>query len=138
MYAGLFEKDGRLKAVGSHWSRPEYAETLQILADEGDEPFYSGRIAEDIVKVVQERGGLLNMKDMESGSFSFLPAQTADLKRTISCGLKLLKRTIRVERCSAYQHLHPERCSSQPLACFRHSIMKEKEAQLTYTARRRL
>lgn len=68
MYATLFEEDGRLKAAGSHWSRPEYAETLRILADEGDEPFYSGRIAEDIVKVVQERGGLLNMKDMESES----------------------------------------------------------------------
>jgi gamma-glutamyltranspeptidase len=71
MYAGLFEKDGRLKSVGSHWSRPEYADTLQILADEGDEPFYSGRIAEDIVKVVQERGGLLNMKDMESEAYHF-------------------------------------------------------------------
>jgi gamma-glutamyltranspeptidase len=45
MYAGLFDGDGRLKAVGSHWSRPEYADALQILADEGDEPFYSGRIA---------------------------------------------------------------------------------------------
>jgi len=138
MYAGLFEKDGRLKSVGSHWSRPEYAETLQILADEGDEPFYSGRIAEDIVKVVQERGGLLNMKDMESESTSILSAQTADVKRTISCGWRLLKRTIKVERCSAYQHQHLVRCSSQPLACFRHLIMKEKEAQLTYTARRRL
>jgi len=79
MYAGLFEADGRLKAVGSHWSRPEYADTLQILADEGDEPFYSGRIAEDIVKVVQERGGLLNMKDMESESSPLSPAQIADM-----------------------------------------------------------
>jgi gamma-glutamyltranspeptidase len=70
MYAGLFE-DGKLRSAGSHWSRPEYAETLQILADEGDEPFYSGRIAEDIVKTVQERGGLLNMKDMESKSHCF-------------------------------------------------------------------
>jgi len=68
MYAGLFEEDGKLKPAGSHWVRPEYADALQILADEGDEPFYSGRIAEDIVKVVQERGGLLNMKDMESES----------------------------------------------------------------------
>lgn len=68
MYAGLFQEDGELKPAGSQWSRPEYADTLQILADEGDEPFYSGRIAEDIVKVVQARGGLLNMKDMESES----------------------------------------------------------------------
>ena len=68
MYSGLFEEDGKLKPAGSYWVRPEYADALQILADEGDEPFYSGRIAEDIVKVVQERGGLLNMKDMESES----------------------------------------------------------------------
>jgi gamma-glutamyltranspeptidase len=69
MYTGLFDKGGRLRPAGSHWSRPEYAETLKILAEEGDEPFYSGRIAEDIVKVVQARGGLLNMKDMESESY---------------------------------------------------------------------
>jgi gamma-glutamyltranspeptidase len=70
MYAGLFQEDGKLRPAGSQWSRLEYADTLQILADEGDEPFYSGRIAEDIVKVVQERGGLLNMKDMESKSIN--------------------------------------------------------------------
>jgi gamma-glutamyltranspeptidase/glutathione hydrolase len=69
MYTGLFDKGGRLRPAGSHWSRPEYAETLKILAEEGDEPFYSGRIAEDIVKVVQARGGLLNMQDMESESY---------------------------------------------------------------------
>ena len=138
MYAGLFEKDGRLKSVGSHWSRPEYAETLQILADEGDEPFYSGRIAEDIVKVVQERGGLLNMKDMESESSSILRAQTADVKRTISCGWMLLKRTIKAERCSVYPHQHLVRCSSLPLACYRRSITKEKGAQLICTAQLKL
>jgi len=138
MYAGLFEEDGRLKAVGSHWSRPEYANTLQILADEGDEPFYSGRIAEDIVKVVQERGGLLNMKDMESESTLLYLGQEADVKRTRSCGWMLLRRTIRVERCSVCQRQHLEQCSFPPSACYRRSNTKEREVRLIYTVPRRL
>jgi hypothetical protein len=138
MYAGLFDGDGRLKAVGSHWSRPEYADALQILADEGDEPFYSGRIAEDIVKVVQERGGLLNMKDMESESTSALLAQITDVKRTVSCGWMLLRRTTRVGKCLVYQHQHLERCSFPPLVCYRHSNTKAKGARSIYTARQRL
>jgi hypothetical protein len=138
MYAGLFEEDGRLKAVGSHWSRPEYANTLQILADEGDEPFYSGRIAEDIVKVVQERGGLLNMKDMESESTFALLAQINDGQRTRLCGWMLLRRTTRVGKCLVYQHQHLERCSFPLSACYRRSNTKEREARLIYTAQQRL
>ena len=138
MYAGLFEENGRLKAVGSHWSRPEYADALQVLADEGDEPFYSGRIAEDIVKVVQERGGLLNMKDMESESTFALLAQITDVKRMRSCGWMLLKRIIRVEKCLVYQRRHLEQCSFPPSACYRRSNTKEREVRSISTAQQRL
>jgi hypothetical protein len=138
MYAGLFEEDGRLKAVGSHWSRPEYANALQTLADEGDEPFYSGRIAEDIVKVVQERGGLLDMKDMESESTLALLAQIADVKRMKSCGWMLSRRTTRVGRCLVYPPQHLEQCSFPPSACYRHSNTKEKGARSIFTAQQRL
>lgn len=66
-YATLFE-DGKILPMdqGRVWSRPEYAQTISVLAEEGTEPFYTGRIAEAIVKVVQERGGLLTMEDMKS------------------------------------------------------------------------
>ena len=65
-YATLFE-DGKILPLdqGRTWSRPEYADTITILAEEGVEPFYTGRVAEAIVKVVQERGGVMTMEDLK-------------------------------------------------------------------------
>lgn len=72
-YATLFE-DGKIMPLdqGRRWSRPEYADTITILAEEGVEPFYTGRVAEAIVKVVRERGGVMTMEDLKSESFLLL------------------------------------------------------------------
>lgn len=68
-YSTLFE-GGKIMPLdqGRTWSRPEYADTITTLMEEGPEPFYTGRIAEAIVKVVQERGGQMTMEDLKSGS----------------------------------------------------------------------
>lgn len=44
---------------------PTLAKTFRTLATEGKKGFYSGRIAEELVKVVQDRGGYLQLEDLQ-------------------------------------------------------------------------
>lgn len=57
---------------GELMKNPNLAKTFRELATKGKEGFYKGRIAEEIVKVVQDRGGLLDLDDLahhlEAGS----------------------------------------------------------------------
>jgi len=52
-----FFPGGRLPEVGQTLKNPAYAETLRILAREGPAPFYTGRIAADIVGTVRTAPG---------------------------------------------------------------------------------
>lgn len=65
MYHALF-KDGEIIPKGEKYYRPEYARTLQLIADGGADAFYAGEIAEALVNVVQERGGLMTLDDLKS------------------------------------------------------------------------
>ncbi|KAI8896724.1 gamma-glutamyltranspeptidase, partial [Globomyces pollinis-pini] len=47
-------------------TRPTFAKTLTVLANEGVEPFYTGWIAEELVKTIRARGGIMTMEDMKS------------------------------------------------------------------------
>jgi gamma-glutamyltranspeptidase / glutathione hydrolase len=49
--------------VGAIWRQPELAELLRRLMNDGPESFYTGLIAETIVRYVGERGGLLAIDD---------------------------------------------------------------------------
>jgi gamma-glutamyltranspeptidase/glutathione hydrolase len=77
-YATLFE-NGKIMPLGQGrtWSRPAYADTLTILAEEGIAPFYTGRVAEMIVKVVRDRGGVMTMEDLKSVSSDIGPRPQA-------------------------------------------------------------
>lgn len=44
---------------------PTLSKTFRTLADEGKKGFYTGRIAEELVKVVQDLGGHLSLEDLE-------------------------------------------------------------------------
>lgn len=44
---------------------PNLARTFRTLADEGKKGFYTGRIAEEIVKVLRNQGGLLELDDLK-------------------------------------------------------------------------
>jgi gamma-glutamyltranspeptidase/glutathione hydrolase len=67
MYHPLF-KDGKILPLGEKYYRPEYARTLELIAEKGADAFYHGEVAEGTIKVVQERGGLLSMDDLKSES----------------------------------------------------------------------
>ncbi|CAK7243521.1 MAG: hypothetical protein STHCBS139747_005046 [Sporothrix thermara] len=55
----------RAPRAGEIMRNPTLAQTFRTLAAEGKKGFYSGRIAEAIVEVVQARGGHLELADLE-------------------------------------------------------------------------
>lgn len=65
LYTGGKQQEGR--AVDSMLKNPDFAATLRTIALQGIEPFYSGKIAEDIVKAVKEspvNPGTLTIEDL--------------------------------------------------------------------------
>lgn len=54
---------GKPPAVGSLHRQPALADTMERIAKEGREGFYSGPVAEEIVAFLRERGGLHTMDD---------------------------------------------------------------------------
>jgi gamma-glutamyltranspeptidase/glutathione hydrolase len=61
-----FFPNGKALAAGDRRTNPEYAATLRRVAKEGPAAFYSGQIADNIVKAVHagEIGGELSLKDL--------------------------------------------------------------------------
>lgn len=49
---------------GDFINRTAYARTLSIIAKEGPSAFYSGHIAESIVRKVHSEGGILSLADL--------------------------------------------------------------------------
>ncbi|KAK5992110.1 Glutathione hydrolase-like YwrD proenzyme [Cladobotryum mycophilum] len=62
----------RAPRAGEIFKNPTLANTFRVLAEEGKKGFYTGRIAEELVKAVRDRGGYLELDDLkhhlESGS----------------------------------------------------------------------
>lgn len=62
--ARVWLPQGRAPIAGEVFANREIARTLAILAERGPEAFYTGQIAEQIVRCVQEDGGFLSLSDM--------------------------------------------------------------------------
>ncbi|KAI6784020.1 putative gamma-glutamyltransferase-like protein [Emericellopsis cladophorae] len=62
----------RAPRAGDIKKNPDMATTFRALADEGKKGFYTGRVAEELIKVVKDLGGHLELEDlqhhMEAGS----------------------------------------------------------------------
>jgi gamma-glutamyltranspeptidase / glutathione hydrolase len=73
-YANVLEKDeeakrvylpgGRPLKLGEVFRNPEYAQALELVANEGERAFYEGSIARAIVKTSQELGGVISLQDL--------------------------------------------------------------------------
>jgi gamma-glutamyltranspeptidase len=62
----LNEKEKKGKRQGEIIQRPALAKTLSVIATEGSAAFYKGRIAQSLVRLVQENDGILTLEDMDS------------------------------------------------------------------------
>lgn len=62
--ARVWLPNGRTPAAGELFRNPEFAQTLQTLAEDGYDAFYNGPIARQIVQCVQEAGGVLTEADL--------------------------------------------------------------------------
>ncbi|KAM9360703.1 glutathione hydrolase 5 proenzyme-like [Symphorus nematophorus] len=58
------DTDGNLLKTGDIVKFEKLADTLETIANNGPEAFYSGRIAEDLIRDIQEAGGTLTMQDL--------------------------------------------------------------------------
>ncbi|MDH3661840.1 MAG: gamma-glutamyltransferase [Alphaproteobacteria bacterium] len=54
----IFLPDGRVPEIGQMHRQPELARTLEQIAENGRDAFYSGEVMEDILAYLQSRGGL--------------------------------------------------------------------------------
>ncbi len=61
-----FRKDnGEITQFGEIWKQPALANTLKEIRDHGRDGFYKGRIAKEIIKFMEEHGGIITMVDLE-------------------------------------------------------------------------
>lgn len=63
--------NGRAPRPGQVIKMPFLANTLRRLGAEGKKGFYEGPVAESIVKLVKERGGVLSLEDLTSHNSTF-------------------------------------------------------------------
>ncbi len=60
----FFKEDGSFYEVGELFVQPDLAKTLQLIAKEGPDAFYTGEIADLIVKQMEENKGLITKEDL--------------------------------------------------------------------------
>ncbi|XP_044052964.1 gamma-glutamyltransferase 5a isoform X2 [Siniperca chuatsi] len=58
------DKNGNLLKTGDIVKFEKLADTLEIIANHGADAFYTGRIAEDLIRDIQEAGGTLTTQDL--------------------------------------------------------------------------
>lgn len=60
----FFKPDGTPYQVGERLRQPELAASMKLIANQGAAGFYKGKTAEQIVKAVNDAGGLMSLQDM--------------------------------------------------------------------------
>ncbi|KAK4048201.1 hypothetical protein OIV83_004906 [Microbotryomycetes sp. JL201] len=80
----VFAPAGRLLVQGETLRREAYAHTLDRVSKEGVDVFYTGDIAQSLVKAVQAAGGILTLEDFAAYAVDIKPAfQSTYLNRTM-------------------------------------------------------
>ncbi|XP_068422514.1 gamma-glutamyltransferase 5a [Clinocottus analis] len=60
------DKNGKLMKIGDIVKFEKLADTLETIANQGPEAFYTGKIAEDLIHDIKEAGGTLTVQDLAS------------------------------------------------------------------------
>ncbi|XP_078361850.1 glutathione hydrolase 1 proenzyme-like [Oculina patagonica] len=61
----LLDEEGKVKKLGTVIKLPNFARTLEIIRDDPDS-FYTGELAKDIVKDIQDHGGIITLDDLKN------------------------------------------------------------------------
>ncbi|KAF8708122.1 Gamma-glutamyltranspeptidase Ggt1, partial [Rhizoctonia solani] len=65
LWAAVYAPNGKVAVAGQTIRRPTYAKTLQRIANEGVNAFYTGSIAKNIISTAQNNGGVITLEDLE-------------------------------------------------------------------------
>ena len=66
----LFTEDGDLKELGEVLHMPKFARTLERIRND-PEDFYYGDLAKDVVKDIQDGGGIITLEDLKNYTVKF-------------------------------------------------------------------
>ncbi|XP_028269896.1 gamma-glutamyltransferase 5a [Parambassis ranga] len=73
------DKDGNLLKTGDIVKFEKLADTLEMIANHGPNAFYTGKIAEDLIRDIQEAGGTLTLQDLAEYSVTVSDAWAVPL-----------------------------------------------------------
>ncbi|KAM7416336.1 hypothetical protein PAMA_018416 [Pampus argenteus] len=73
------DKNGNLLKIGDVVKFEKLADTLEMIANHGADAFYRGKIAEDLIRDIQEAGGTLTVQDLASYSVTVTDAWAVPL-----------------------------------------------------------
>jgi gamma-glutamyltranspeptidase len=74
----------KLYAAGDIMKRPKLAATLKIIAEKGANAFYTGELADKIVKEIQDRGGIITKQDLADYQVDFHEALNVSLNDSLT------------------------------------------------------
>jgi gamma-glutamyltranspeptidase/glutathione hydrolase/leukotriene-C4 hydrolase len=83
----LFVKNNQtneLYGEGDIMKRPKYADTLEIIAQQGVDAFYTGILADKIVKEIQDHGGIITKEDLADYQVDFRDALSVNLNDSLT------------------------------------------------------
>jgi gamma-glutamyltranspeptidase/glutathione hydrolase len=93
----MYSPGGRLLAAGERLEQPGLLRTLETVAAEGARTFYEGTLAEALLGLMEDRGGLVTHADLEEYRVEWLPPVTtayAGTRIQTRGGLSLLVDTL--------------------------------------------
>ncbi|KAM6965051.1 gamma-glutamyltransferase 5a [Aplochiton taeniatus] len=73
------DKDGHLLKTGDTVKFEKLADTLEVIANHGSDAFYKGKIAEDLIRDINDAGGALTLEDLQSFKVTVSDAWTIPL-----------------------------------------------------------
>ena len=83
----LFVKNNQtneLYTTNDTMKRPKYADTLEIIANQGVDAYYTGILADQIVKEIQDHGGIITKQDLADYQVDFQQALNISLNDSLT------------------------------------------------------